>query len=231
MGVAPIGTLLESKRAGTFQAVTISIRSFASVLPAEGSLSIADFDLKNYPVAPKTYLDRASALALAACSLAIREVGLTAPLGDEVGLCVGTQFGCVQTMASFEAKLAETGAKAVSPLLFSHSFFNSPAAILSIEWGVRGHHAPFCGARAGLDAVEAGRDALLLGQADIMICGAVEANSPARDLSGEGESGEGAIFLVLERDGNGQPLDEWLQSTREVSGSWGALGELIQRLK
>ncbi|BCM92464.1 hypothetical protein IAD21_04344 [Abditibacteriota bacterium] len=211
--------------------MNISIRSVASVLPTEGATSIPDFDLKNYPVAPKTYLDRASALALAACSVAIQEAGLTAPLGDEVGLCVGTQFGCVQTMASFESKLAETGAKAVSPLLFSHSFFNSPAAILSIEWGMRGHHAPFCGARAGLDAVEAGRDALLLGQASTMICGAVEANSPTRELSGEADSGEGAIFLVLEKDGAGPSLEDWLQGAREISGNWGALGELLRRLK
>lgn len=211
--------------------MNISIRSVACVLPEEGAFALADFDLKNYPVAPKTYLDRASALALAACSLAIQEAGLVAPLGDEVGLCVGTQFGSVQTMAAFESKLAETGAKAVSPLLFSHSFFNSPAAILSIEWGVRGHHAPFCGARAGLDAVEAGRDALLLGQAKTMICGAVEANSSARELAGEKETGEGAIFLVLERDGEGQPLEEWLSSHSEVSGSWGALSELVARIR
>lgn len=134
-------------------------------------------------------------------------------------------------MAAFEAKLAETGAKAVSPLLFSHSFFNSPAAILSIEWGVRGHHAPFCGVRAGLDAIEAGRDALLLGQARTMICGAVEANSPARALSGEEESGEGAVFLVLEREGNGEDLEAWLGGAHEISGNWGALGELLRRLK
>lgn len=209
----------------------ISIRSIASVLPPKGAFSISNFDLKNYPVAPKTYLDRASALALAGCSLAIQEAGLVAPLGDEVGLCVGTKFGSVQTMATFEGKLAETGAKAVSPLLFSHSFFNSPAAILSIEWGIRGHHAPFCGVRAGLDAVEAGRDAILLGQARTMICGAVEANSSARALSGEEKSGEGAVFLVLEQDGQGQDLEEWLEGAREISGDWGALGELLRRLK
>ncbi len=208
----------------------ITIRSLAAVLPSSGKLAIPDFDLRNYPVAPKTYLDRASALALAACSLAIRDANFHAPPGDETGLCVGTQFGAVGTMGTFEDKLAQSGAKTVSPLAFSHSFFNSPAAILSIEWGIRGHHAPFCGARAGLDAVEAGRDALLLEQADCMICGAVEANSPARELSGEPQSGEGAIFLVLERDGDGQALDEWLGNTREVVGSWGALTELLRRL-
>lgn len=209
----------------------ITIRSLATVLPSQGALSIPDFDLKNYPVAPKTYLDRASALALAACGSAIEKAELSAPLGDEVGLCLGTQFGSVQTMATFEDKLAQTGAKTVSPLLFSHSFFNSPAAILSIEWGIRGPHAPFCGARAGLDAVEAGRDALLLEQAQTMICGAVEANSPARELAGDSQNGEGAIFLVLERDGQGQPLDEWLKQKRKIVGNWGALGELLARVK
>lgn len=209
----------------------VTIRSFATVLPPKGEFSISGFDLKSYPVAPKTYLDRAAALALAACGLALERAEMQGPLGDEVGLCLGTQFGDVQTMASFETKLAESGAKTVSPLLFSHSFFNSPAAILSIEWGIRGHHAPFCGLRSGLDAVEVGRDVLLLGQAERMICGAVEARSAARELSGEEESGEGAVFLVLERDGEGQPVNEWLENSREVVGSWGALGELMKRTK
>lgn len=210
--------------------MNISIQSIGVVLPLEGQLSIPDFDLKDYPVAPKTYLDRASALALAACGLALRNAGLGGPLGDNFGLCIGTQFGAVQTMAAFESKLAQTGAKTVSPLLFSHSGFNAPAAIISIEWGIRGHHAPFCGARAGLDAVEAARDALLLGQAQRMLCGAVEANSEARGLSGEDEAGEGAVFLVLERDGAGEPLEKWLANSRGISGNWGALGELLKRL-
>lgn len=210
--------------------MNILIQSIGVVLPPENQFSIPDFDLKNYPVAPKTYLDRASALALAACGLALQNAGLSAPLGDEFGLCIGTQFGAVQTMAGFESKLAEAGAKTVSPLLFSHSGFNSPAAIISIEWGIRGYHGPFCGVRSGLDAVEAARDVLLLGQAKRMLCGAVEARSPAREWSGEASEGEGAIFLVLERDGNGQSLDEWLKETREVSGNWGALGELLKRL-
>jgi len=208
----------------------ISIRSLAAVLPIEGEFAIRDFDLKNYPVAPKTYLDRASALALAACGLAIEKAGLRGPLGDSCGLCVGTQFGSVQTMGAFESKLFEAGAKSVSPLLFSHSGFNAPAAILSIEWGIRGVHAPFCGNRAGLDALEAARDALLLGQADLMICGAVEAISPARGWSGEEHSGEGAVFLVLEREGLGEDLEAWLQNSREIFGDWGALSQLMTRL-
>ncbi len=210
--------------------MNISIQSIGVVLPSDSQFSIPDFDLKDYPVAPKTYLDRASALALAACGLALQNAGLRGPLGDEFGLCIGTQFGCVQTMGAFESKLSEAGAKTVSPLLFSHSGFNAPAAIISIEWGLRGHHAPFCGARAGLDAVEAARDALLLGQAERMLCGAVEANSPARGLGGEENAGEGAIFLVLERDGSGQSLERWLQNLRAISGNWGALGELLKRL-
>ncbi len=210
--------------------MNISIRSLGVVLPPEGQFSIPDFDLKDYPVAPKTYLDRCSALALAACGLALQNANLSGPLGEKFGLCIGTQFGAVQTMAGFESKLAEAGAKTVSPLLFSHSGFNAPAAMVSIEWGIQGHHAPFCGARAGLDTVEAARDVLLLGQAERMLCGAVEANSPARELSGEEEQGEGAIFLVLERGGNGEPLEEWLARSRKISGNWGALGELLARL-
>jgi len=63
-----------------------------------------------------------------------------------------------------------------------------------------------------------------------MICGAVEAISPARSWSGEEHSGEGAVFLVLEREGSGEDLEGWMKNSREIFGDWGALGELLRRL-
>lgn len=166
-----------------------------------------DFDLKNYLATPKTYLDRASALALAGCALALQNAGLAGPFDADFGIALGTRFGAVETMRGFEATLAEKGAKSVSPLLFSHSYFNSPISLCAIEWGLKGWHGPFCGPSATQDAAVAARDAIFLGHATRMLCGGVEALSPARQMAGEADPREWSAFWVLERDGDGQDFD------------------------
>jgi len=178
-------------------------------LAGDGSeFGIADFDLKRYLATPKTYLDRCSAFTLAGCALALEDAGLTGPFDEEFGLAVGTEFGCVETMRGFEAKLHEAGARTVSPLLFSHSYFNSPASLAAIEWGLKGTHATFCGPEAGLHALWCAHDALALGHAGRMLAGAADALSPAREWAGEtewddgrgdGAPGEAAAFFVLEQ--------------------------------
>ncbi|MBW3634913.1 MAG: hypothetical protein KY445_00430 [Armatimonadetes bacterium] len=171
-----------------------------------------DFDLKTYLATPKTYLDRASALALAGCALALQNAGLEGPFDGDFGISLGTQFGAVETMRGFEAILAEKGAKGVSPLLFSHSYFNSPISLCAIEWGIKGWHGTFCGAEALTDAVVAARDAIALGHATRMLCGGVEALSPARELAGEENPREWSAFWVLERDGDGRDFEAALEA-------------------
>lgn len=158
-----------------------------------------DFSLQNLEISPKTYLDRASMLALAGCALALQNADLRGPFDEDFGIALGTQFGAVETMRVFESALAEKGAKGVSPLLFSHSYFNSPISLCAIEWGLRGWHGTFCGADALGRAVEAARDAIFLGHATKMLCGGGEANSAARSWSGEASPREWSRFWVLER--------------------------------
>ena len=64
-----------------------------------------------------------------------------------------------------------------------------------------------------------------------MLCGGVEANSVARSWAGENQSGEGALFVVLQRDGNGPTFEEFWQTPREIAGDWGALGGVLARWK
>ncbi|HEX8463371.1 MAG TPA: beta-ketoacyl synthase N-terminal-like domain-containing protein, partial [Abditibacterium sp.] len=163
-----------------------------------------EFDLKNYLATPKTYLDRASSLALAGCALALRDAALEGPFDGDFGIALGTQFGAVETMRVFEATLAEKGAKSVSPLLFSHSYFNSPISVCAIEWGLKGWHGTFCGEGALQNAVEAARDAIELGHATRMLCGGVEALSPARSWAEEAAPREWSAFWVLESAAEGR---------------------------
>ena len=182
----------------------ITIVSSAFIVPTP------DFSLKTYLATPKTYLDRASSLALAGCALALQNANLQGPFDADFGIALGTQFGAVETMRGFEAILAEKGAKGVSPLLFSHSYFNSPISLCAIEWGLKGWHGTFCGSNACLDAVIAARDAIALGHVTRMLCGGVEALSPARELAGEDNPREWSAFWILEQGGTGRDFNEMM---------------------
>ena len=209
--------------------MTINIIGTGAVLPPQGALSVGEIKRADYPLSPKTYLDRASELALCAASLALRDAKLAGPLGSNCGLALGTQFGSVETMRVFEDKLHQSGARGASPLLFSHSYFNAAAALIAIEWEIRGYHAPFCGRDSAWQAIETARDAIALGHADTMLCGGVEALSAARSWAGETAPAEGAFFVVLQRDGDGPTFEEFWQTPRASEGDWGALGAVLAR--
>lgn len=209
--------------------MTINIIGTGAVLPPQGAFSVGEIDRADYPLSPKTYLDRASELALCAAALALRDAHLEGPLGANCGLVVATQFGSVETMRVFEEKLNQSGTRGASPLLFSHSYFNAAAALIAIEWGISGYHAPFCGRDSAWQAIETARDAIALGHADTILCGGVEANSPARSWAGEATPGEGAFFVVLQRDGNGVEFDDFWREPRQIRGDWGALGAALAR--
>jgi 3-oxoacyl-(acyl-carrier-protein) synthase len=174
-------------------------RTGAASLPAE------HFELKNYPLSPKTYLDRCSALALAGGAIALRDAGVTAPVSgaERFGIVLGTHLGCLATMKGFWDKAMEKGARLANPLLFSHSYFNSPISLCAIEWGLKGYHTTLCaGERSGLEAVRTAFDAIRLGHTDAMLCGGVDALTPERLLmepqTKDVPPGEASVFFVLE---------------------------------
>lgn len=173
--------------------------------------TLPDFKLDNYLSSQKTYLDRCSALALAGCALALRDAGLSWPLNgdasthDELcGITLGTHLGCIETMKVFWDKATERGARLANPLLFSHSYFNTPISLCAIEFGLKGYHTTFCaGQQSGIEAIRAAHGAIQLGHAAVMLCGGVEAWTPTRALLEAGSNaptqlGEASAFFVLE---------------------------------
>lgn len=170
--------------------------------PTDGPRVIESFALENYLASQKTYLDRCSALALAGSTLALRDAGVDWPVTDErFGITLGTHLGCLETMKGFWDKATEKGVRLANALLFSHSYFNSPISLCAIEFGLKGYHTTFCaGHDSGLEAVRAAYDAIRLGHATAMLCGGVEAVTPARELCEPADAGigEAAVFFVLE---------------------------------
>ncbi|HEX8551560.1 MAG TPA: beta-ketoacyl synthase N-terminal-like domain-containing protein [Abditibacteriaceae bacterium] len=202
-----------------------------------GARAIAEFDLKNYAVSPKTYLDRCSALALAGCSLALGDAQMPVPLEntERFGIVLGTHLGCVATMKGFWDKVEEKGVRGANSILFSHSYINSPISLCAIEWNLRGYHSTVCSEnRSGLDAVRTAWEAIALGHADTMLCGGVEALTPEGAQLQENETAsEASVFFVL------QAQDETLRGQlltpaffdavndshlRETASRWGDCG-------
>ncbi len=172
------------------------------------SFKIESFKLENYLASQKTYLDRCAALALAGCALALGDAALPWPPADadSFGITLGTHLGCVETMKTFWDKTTQSGVRGASPLLFSHSYFNTPISLCAIEFGLKGFHATFCaGHDSGLAAVRAAFDAIRLGHARTMLCGGVEARTPSRAVfepsRADSALGEAAVFFVLEEAG------------------------------
>ena len=182
---------------------------------------IADFDLARHVPSVRSYLDRTSALGLAAAKLALGHASLIdeESRGGEVGLAFGTQWGCLDSMELFYAKLAGGNPRFAPPLPFSHSYANSPASVLAIELKLRGHHIVYSTGRAsGAWALLAGGDAVELARADAVVCVAADSlsraafrhyhsraellpddvASPAGDAEGRFFLGEGAGAVIIE---------------------------------
>jgi 3-oxoacyl-(acyl-carrier-protein) synthase len=144
---------------------------------------LSEFDLSAYAPSVKSYIDRTSALALAACRVALEGAGLLEEEGrpaGELGLVYGTQWGCVDSMELFYAKLKGGNPRFAPPLPFSHSYANSPASVVAIELKLRGYHLVLSSGRtSGALALQAGLDAIALGRADRVVCVASDSLSRA----------------------------------------------------
>lgn len=216
-----------------------------------GGGPIEGFALGKYLQSSKTYLDRCSALALAGCAGALGAANQSWPVedGDAFGIALGTHDGCLETMRAFWDSVAERGVEKANSILFSHSYLNSPISLCAIEFGLRGHHGTYChDSRSGFDAIEIAWDAIRLGHAEAMLCGGVEALTPARQACETAPNlSEASCFLVLESKERAQargasvdsPIsDEWFQAASiertaqrfgDCGGANGALALLQQQ--
>ncbi len=206
-GLGPV-SVLGIGRAAWQQALARGAAPLAS-LPAGGATAeVRDFDQDALLPSVKTYLDRTSAFTLAAGQLALADAGMTPDRRDRwrMGVVLGSEFGCLQTLQTYTAALQQKGARLANPLLFSHSYVNTPTSLAAIEFGLGGHHGSFAGAGAGRQALESAIDALRLGRADLLLAIGVEAISAPLDRAlraegalAHGVLGEGACAVVLER--------------------------------
>jgi minimal PKS chain-length factor (CLF/KS beta) len=152
--------------------------------------------------------ERITQLALAAGGEALADAGLESldgPPRPELGVVVGTAFGCFLTNAAYQRRLAEGGPAAASPRLFAATVSNAAAGELGIAYRLGGPAVTLtAGCAAGLvavghaaDLVEAGRGTFLAGGVDAVgeplerwiADGGLEIDRPPADA---------AAFVVLE---------------------------------
>lgn len=184
-----------------------------------------DFKLEEHCPNINTYVDRTSAMALAAAKLALADAGLLdrekRPQHYPIGCAYGTALGCLEAMGIFWKKVKSTNPKFAPPLPFTHSYANSPSSLLCIEHGLKGASATFSGERlAGVEALLFAFDQIATGSAEAIVVGASESLTRALHahlysegrLSASGQlaawsedndgvvPGEGGAFVVLESE-------------------------------
>ena len=172
IGREAFGAALAEGRTGIGEIVSFD----ASDLGRERAAEIVDFDAEPFLRSPKNYLDRNSALAFAACEMAVRESVAALPDTDRGhGLSLGSAGGNLETLALFHANVRDKGPRFAPPFLFPHTYYNATAALLSMEYGLTGPHEQFCsGGCAGLEAVAFAAECVARGRADLIIAGGVE---------------------------------------------------------
>ena len=117
-------------------------------------------------------LDRLSAWALVASSLAIQDAGIDVRLVDRsrVAVVLGTGFGCAELTESFFQSAATNGWRGTDPSPFPEGLTNSPASHVALWHGLRGPNVTvgskgFAGETALIQAASLLRN----GQADLAI--------------------------------------------------------------
>ncbi len=149
----------------------------------DGDLLEAGYDPGDFRESSKTYMDPCSDHALTACYLAVRDAGLGWEGGehpdfasDRIGASVGTAFGTLASMLNMTGRVQQKGLRFGSPMIFTHAFINTPAALIAIEYELQGPNMTHSlGDASSAAAVKYALMMMRAGRADLMLVGGCEA--------------------------------------------------------
>lgn len=104
---------------------------------------------------------------------------------DRVGVTIGTGVGGIQTLEEQHGVIMNKGARRVSPQFVPKMIANIAGGHLSIRWGFRGPNQTIVSACAsGTDAIGLAMRMIMVGDADMMICGGTEASVTPLTIAG-----------------------------------------------
>lgn len=122
-------------------------------------------------------LDRATKLLLCATKFALKDSALLIHEDNthDIGIVVGTTFGSLHSISSFNRDAYTEGPKYVNPSRFPNTVGNSPASRVAIKFHIKGFNATLStGMCAFSDALDYARDFIHLNKAQTILVGAVE---------------------------------------------------------
>lgn len=145
-------------------------------------------------------MDTHSRLALAAIGYCLDDAGLTHKADRRnTGIFAATENACLVTDSDYYHTVLETGGAGASPGLFSYTLPSSFLGEAAILYGFTGPTLVVNeGNLNGIACLEMCLEALLLKEADIMLCGIANLPLPSTIPSEENHF-NGALFLCLER--------------------------------
>ena len=204
--VTPIGTGAEAfaTRLKEGRSGLDEITGFdTSDLAIQSAFEVQDFDLADHLDSVKSYVDRTSAFGLAAASMALKDAQWEPSEEQPIGLVLGTEWGCLDSMQLYAEKITKADPKFAQPLLFTQGYMNAPNSLISIEFGLRGFNACFsCGRTSGATAIGYAFDVIRHGRANRLLAGGVDVLSRVLCASQDGKAygplGEAAGLLALE---------------------------------
>ncbi len=135
--------------------------------------------------APGSYLgkvnlrpvDRTARLVIVAAHLAFEASGWTAQrrAACDVGLVLGTMFGSVHTISSFDRRALVAGPKYAKPFDFANSVINAAAGQTAIWHDLRGINSTIAGGTAaGLQALGYAAEVIRTGRSDAVLAGGAD---------------------------------------------------------
>ncbi len=143
---------------------------------------IADFDAKEY-LGKKgiRHIDRTSLLVSSAAKLAMEDANITHETysPDELGIVIGSTYGSIDSISSFDLEGLQEGPTFVNPMDFPNTVLNAPASRVSIFCNATGLNSTIStGTASGLDAIIYASDFLRLGRGKAVLAGGVHGLTP-----------------------------------------------------
>ena len=138
---------------------------------------ISDFDAKVY-LGKKgiRHIDRTSLLVSSAAKLAMDDAKITNETysADELGIAIGSTYGSIDSISSFDLDGLQEGPTFVNPMEFPNTVLNAPASRVSIFCNATGLNSTIStGTASGLDAIIYASDFLRLGRGKAVLAGGV----------------------------------------------------------
>lgn len=139
---------------------------------------ISDFDAKIY-LGQKgiRHIDRTSLLVSSGTVLAIKDANLennNVYSGDELGIVVGSTYGSIDSISSFDFQSLREGPSYVNPMDFPNTVLNAPASRASIFCKATGLNTTISnGVTSSIDAIIYASDFLRMGRVKAVVVGGV----------------------------------------------------------